>query len=52
MRTILKRIVVGLVLLVASAPALAQVWPTKNIRMVVPFGAGSTPDIVARLIAE
>jgi len=52
MRAILKRIVIGLVLLVASAPAFAQVWPTKNVRMVVPFGAGSTPDIVTRLIAE
>jgi tripartite-type tricarboxylate transporter receptor subunit TctC len=37
---------------VAAAPALARVWPAKTVRIVVPFGAGSTPDIVARLIAE
>jgi tripartite-type tricarboxylate transporter receptor subunit TctC len=34
------------------APASAQDWPTKTVRMVVPFGAGATPDIIARMIAE
>jgi tripartite-type tricarboxylate transporter receptor subunit TctC len=32
--------------------ALAQEWPTKSVRIIVPFGAGSTPDVVARLIAD
>jgi tripartite-type tricarboxylate transporter receptor subunit TctC len=32
--------------------ALAQDWPTKTVRIIVPFGAGSTPDVVARLIAD
>jgi tripartite-type tricarboxylate transporter receptor subunit TctC len=31
---------------------MAQAWPAKTVRIVVPFGAGSTPDIVARLVAE
>ncbi len=34
------------------APASAQEWPTKTVRIMVPFGPGSTPDIVARLLAE
>lgn len=36
----------------AWAPAAAQDWPTKTVKVMVPFGPGSTPDIVARLIAE
>ena len=30
----------------------AQDWPTKPVKIVVPFGAGSTPDVVARMIAD
>ncbi len=37
----------------ATALATAQEpWPTAPVRIVVPFGAGSTPDAVARLIAD
>src|SRR5215510_13159981 len=32
--------------------AAAQDWPTKTVRIIVPFGAGATPDIIARMIAE
>jgi len=34
------------------AAAAAQEWPTKSVKIVVPFGPGSTPDMVARLIAD
>jgi tripartite-type tricarboxylate transporter receptor subunit TctC len=33
-------------------PARAQDWPARPIKLVVPFPAGSSPDIVARIIAE
>jgi tripartite-type tricarboxylate transporter receptor subunit TctC len=41
-----------LFLFAAAASAPAQDWPGKTVRIVVPFGAGSTPDIVARLVAD
>jgi tripartite-type tricarboxylate transporter receptor subunit TctC len=36
----------------AAASATAQSYPTKPVRYVVPFPAGGSPDIVARLITE
>jgi tripartite-type tricarboxylate transporter receptor subunit TctC len=50
---LLPRILVTLTLtLVSTHGVVAQDWPTKNVRIVVPFGPGSTPDLVARLIAD
>ena len=52
----LKRLttVLGCVLLLAQAasPAFAQAWPSKSIRMVVPFVAGGSTDLTARVLAE
>src|SRR5215510_5331802 len=43
---------VGLALLLASTSlALAQNWPARPMTMVVPFAAGSSSDIVGRIIA-
>ena len=38
--------------LCAIPGAAAQDWPTKTVRIIVPFGAGSTPDVEARMLAE
>lgn len=49
----LRRVTMALLLLLAAlTPGLAQEWPPKTVRILVPFGAGSTPDIIARLIAD
>jgi tripartite-type tricarboxylate transporter receptor subunit TctC len=36
----------------ATLPGFAQGWPAKTVKIIVPFGAGSTPDIVARVVAD
>jgi tripartite-type tricarboxylate transporter receptor subunit TctC len=41
-----------LAVLAGALPASAQDWPVKQVRIVVPFAAGSTPDIIMRLIGE
>src|SRR5882672_6235899 len=52
MRTRLPTTLAGLLLALAPAAAQAENWPTRTVRIVVPFAAGSTPDMVARLLAE
>jgi tripartite-type tricarboxylate transporter receptor subunit TctC len=42
----------GLPLLARSGFAQSQSWPTRSIRVVVPFPAGGSTDVGARLIAE
>ncbi len=43
---------VGLVGCLGAAPALAQSYPNKPLRMVVTFPSGGAPDILARLFSE
>lgn len=44
---------VGLAVLLLPAAASAQdKWPSKPIRMIVPFPPGSSPDLVARMLTD
>jgi tripartite-type tricarboxylate transporter receptor subunit TctC len=38
--------------LLAGTPAAAQTFPSKTIHLVVPYAAGGTGDIVARVVSE
>ncbi|MBT9501975.1 MAG: tripartite tricarboxylate transporter substrate binding protein [Burkholderiaceae bacterium] len=35
-----------------ATPAWAQQWPSRPIKLLVPFPAGSSPDLIARAVAE
>src|SRR5580704_6314793 len=35
-----------------ARPALAQAWPARPIRFIVPFPAGGTTDLIARIIGQ
>ncbi len=48
----LRRALIALLLVAAASPAAAQTWPAKPVRLVLSQPPGSSPDIVARLIAD
>lgn len=41
-----------LLLALGSSSAMAQAWPHKPVRMIVPVGAGSAPDVIARIVGD
>src|SRR6266536_4311164 len=52
--TILYRVasLIALLWLVPAAPCMAQDYPSRPVKMIVPFGAGGPTDIFTRLLAE
>src|SRR5512135_3926093 len=43
---------VAVVLIAAAASANAQQWPTRSIRVISPYPAGSASDTVTRVVAD
>lgn len=48
-----RRALLGtLALPLLATPSLAQSWPDRSVRLIVPYAAGGPTDTVARLLAE
>ena len=37
---------------IGSGPVRAADWPTKSIRIIIPYGAGSATDLIPRIVFE
>jgi len=48
----LARVFAALLALTMTVPAFAQDWPNRPVRILVPFAAGGSTDVAARLIGE
>ena len=51
-RLLIFAMVSGACLATASIESFAQAYPTRPIRLVIPFGAGGPTDIVCRVVAQ
>jgi tripartite-type tricarboxylate transporter receptor subunit TctC len=48
-----RRALAAATLLALAGPALAQdAWPSKPVRMIVPFSPGGSTDVVARMVGQ
>ena len=52
MASLIKATAVVSLALAANAVQAQSDWPNKPIRIVVPYGAGSSPDVIARMMGE
>jgi tripartite-type tricarboxylate transporter receptor subunit TctC len=46
------RLIACLVPVLLALPAVAQTYPSRTVRLIVPFGAGGPADVYARILAK
>lgn len=47
-----RNVLLGAAILAAPNLALAQAWPQRDLRMIVPFPPGGSTDVLARFVAQ
>ena len=53
MKLLAKSWILGVAFWAMGTVALAQAnWPNRPVKLVVPYGPGSSPDVIARIISE
>jgi tripartite-type tricarboxylate transporter receptor subunit TctC len=52
MKRLLTRALAAVLGLIAAAASATEPWPQRAVRLIVPIGTGSGPDVAARLYAE
>jgi tripartite-type tricarboxylate transporter receptor subunit TctC len=52
MKHIVRRALLGIAAFAFAGAALAQAWPAKSIKIIVPYPPGGTSDILARSVGQ
>src|SRR5271169_3358255 len=52
MAIVARAVVLFALLLLAFAPAKAETWPNRPIKIIVSQAAGGTPDLICRLVSD
>jgi tripartite-type tricarboxylate transporter receptor subunit TctC len=47
-----KSLLFAVLVVLLAQSAAAQEWPSRTVKIYIPFGPGSTPDLVGRMIAD
>src|SRR5690242_21802721 len=48
----MKRVWIAVLIVALATPAMAQPYPSRTVSVVVPYPAGGSVDVVARLIVQ